>query len=56
MFFWRDWVRVASGFVSSIRHRRVRTDAERLALLIILATIPIGLASLLAGSLASAVR
>jgi undecaprenyl-diphosphatase len=47
VFFWRDWVRIIGGFVSSIRHRRMRTDAERLAWLIILATIPIGLAGLL---------
>jgi len=47
VFFWRDWVRIVGGFVSSVRYRRVRTDAERLAWLIILATIPIGLAGLL---------
>src|ERR1700735_2558225 len=23
VFFWRDWVRILSGFVSSARHRRV---------------------------------
>jgi undecaprenyl-diphosphatase len=47
VFFWRDWVRIVMGFVSSIRRRRVRTDEERLAWLIILATIPVGLAGLL---------
>ena len=47
VFFWRDWVRIVGGFFSSIRHRRVTTDSERLAWLIILATIPIGLAGLL---------
>ncbi len=47
VFFWRDWVRIIGGFVSSIRYRRVKTDGERLAWLIILATIPIGLAGLL---------
>ena len=47
LFFWRDWVRIVSGFVSSVRYRRMRTDSERLAWLIILATIPIGLAGLL---------
>ena len=47
VFFWRDWVRIVGGFFSSIRYRRVRTDGERLAWLIILATIPIGLAGLL---------
>jgi undecaprenyl-diphosphatase len=47
VFFWRDWVRIIGGFLSSIRHRRVKTDAERLAWLIVLATIPVGIAGLL---------
>ncbi|EOD64001.1 undecaprenyl-diphosphate phosphatase [Amycolatopsis vancoresmycina] len=47
LFFWRDWVRIVGGFVSSIRHRRVQTSAERLAWLIILATIPVGVSGLL---------
>ncbi|MET8849824.1 undecaprenyl-diphosphate phosphatase [Amycolatopsis sp. NPDC004625] len=47
LFFWRDWVRIIGGFASSIRHRRVRTSAERLAWLIILATIPVGVSGLL---------
>jgi undecaprenyl-diphosphatase len=46
VFFWRDWLRIVSGFVTSLRHRRIQTDAERLAWLIILATIPVGLAGL----------
>ncbi len=47
LFFWRDWVRIIGGFVSSIRYRRISTDAERLAWLIVLATIPVGIAGLL---------
>jgi undecaprenyl-diphosphatase len=47
VFFWRDWVRIAGGLVSSIRHRRVETADERLAWLLILATIPVGIAGLL---------
>lgn len=47
MFFWRDWVRILRGFASSVRHRRVSSENERLAWLIILATIPVGLAGLL---------
>jgi undecaprenyl-diphosphatase len=47
LFFWRDWVRILGGFASSVRHRRVRTPAERLAWLIIIATIPVGIAGLL---------
>jgi undecaprenyl-diphosphatase len=47
VFFWRDWVRIIGGFLTSVRYRRVRTPAERLAWLIILATIPVGVAGLL---------
>jgi undecaprenyl-diphosphatase len=47
VFFWRDWVRIIGGFFTSIRYRRVKTGPERLAWLIILATIPVGLAGLL---------
>jgi undecaprenyl-diphosphatase len=47
VFFWRDWLRILAGFVSSVRHRRIQTSDERLAWLIVLATIPVGLAGLL---------
>jgi undecaprenyl-diphosphatase len=47
VFFWRDWVRIVGGFVTSVRYRRVRMPAERLAWLIILGTIPVGVAGLL---------
>ncbi len=46
VFFWRDWLRVLAGFVSSVRHRRIHTPDERLAWLIVAATIPVGLAGL----------
>ena len=46
VFFWRDWVRVLAGFVSSVRHRRIQTSGERLAWLIVAGTIPVGLAGL----------
>lgn len=46
VFFWRDWLRVLAGFVSSVRHRRIQTSAERLAWLIVAGTIPVGLAGL----------
>ena len=46
IFFWRDWVKIISGFVSSIRHRRVQTVNEKLAWRLILATIPVGVAGL----------
>jgi undecaprenyl-diphosphatase len=46
VFFRRDWVAVVGGMYSSVRHRRVRTSAERLAWLIVLATIPVGVCGL----------
>jgi undecaprenyl-diphosphatase len=47
VFFWRDWVRVVRGFVTSIRHRRVDSPDERLAWMIIIGTIPVGATGLL---------
>ena len=47
IYFWRDWLRVIGGLGSSIRHRRVSTADERLAWLLVLATIPVGLVGLL---------
>jgi undecaprenyl-diphosphatase len=46
LYFWRDWVRIALGFVSSLRERRIATADQRLAWMIILATIPVGIAGL----------
>ncbi len=46
VFFWRDWLAIIGGFISSVRHRRVSTTAERLAWLMILGTIPVGIAGL----------
>jgi undecaprenyl-diphosphatase len=46
VFFWRDWLRIVAGFATSLRYRRIQTAAERLAWLIILATIPVGVAGL----------
>jgi undecaprenyl-diphosphatase len=46
VFFWRDWVAIIAGFVASLRYRRIETPAERLAWLIVLATIPVGISGL----------
>jgi undecaprenyl-diphosphatase len=46
VFFWRDWLRILTGFATSLRYRRIQTPAERLAWLIIFATIPVGVAGL----------
>jgi undecaprenyl-diphosphatase len=47
VFFWRDWVRIIGGFLTSVRDRRVETPDQRLAWLIILASIPVGVTGLL---------
>ena len=46
IYFWRDWLRIIGGFFSSLRDRRVETVDQRLAWMIILATIPVGIAGL----------
>ena len=53
VFFWRDWVRIIGGFFTSIGHMirpepgadrfEMRTTEEKMAWMIILATIPVGL-------------
>src|SRR5690242_14163929 len=48
VYFWRGWVRLARGFLSSLRERRVETADQRLAWMIVLATIPVGLVGLVA--------
>ena len=47
VFFWQDWVRIIKGFFTTLRTRRVQTSTERLAWLIIIASIPAGIAGLL---------
>ena len=46
VFFWPDWVRLVGALLGSVRRRRVRTPDERLVWLLLLATIPVGLAGL----------
>jgi undecaprenyl-diphosphatase len=46
IYFWRDWVRIVRGFLTSLRDRRIATADQRLAWMIILATIPVGIAGL----------
>jgi undecaprenyl-diphosphatase len=47
LFFRKDWVRIIGGLWTSLRHREVRTPDQQLAWLLVLATIPVGLAGLL---------
>jgi undecaprenyl-diphosphatase len=46
IYFRRDWIRIVGGFLSSIRDRRIATADQRLAWMIVLATIPVGIAGL----------
>src|ERR1700710_1364362 len=46
VYFWRDWVRIITGLVSSVAHRELRPPDQRLAWLLIGATIPVGLVGL----------
>jgi undecaprenyl-diphosphatase len=48
IYFWKDWVRIFRGFISSIRDRDVTTVDQKLAWMIILATIPVGVVGLFA--------
>jgi undecaprenyl-diphosphatase len=46
IYFWRDWVRIIGGFFSSIKDREIATVDQKMAWMIILATIPVGLVGL----------
>jgi undecaprenyl-diphosphatase len=46
IYFWRDWVRIIKGLITSIARREVRTADQRLAWLLVLGTIPVGLVGL----------
>ncbi len=54
VYFWRDWARIIGGFFTSLRLRagfpwlRLDTRDQKLAWMIILATIPVGIVGLLA--------
>lgn len=47
IYFWRDWVRIILGFVSSIAERDIKTADQKLAWMLIVATIPVGLVGLI---------
>jgi undecaprenyl-diphosphatase len=46
LYFWRDWVAIVLAFFRSAYRRRIETPTERLAWLIVLASIPTGLLGL----------
>ena len=45
-YFWRDWVRIIGGFFTSIAQREIKTTDQKLAWMIIVATIPVGITGL----------
>ena len=47
VFFWNDWVRIIGGLFTSIRYRHIETNDQRLAWLLVIGTIPVGIAGLL---------
>ena len=46
IYFWRDWIRIIAGFFTSIIRREVRTVDQKLAWMLVLATIPVGIVGL----------
>jgi undecaprenyl-diphosphatase len=46
LFFWRDWVQIITGFFTSLRYRRIQTTGERMAWLIVVGTIVVGVCGL----------
>ncbi|TNM61923.1 undecaprenyl-diphosphate phosphatase [Streptomyces sp. NP160] len=47
LFYCRDWARITTGLLSSVRHRRITGPVARLGWLLVLATIPVGVTGLL---------
>ena len=45
-FYWRDWVRIVGALVRTLRTRRIETSTERLAWLLVVGTIPVGITGL----------
>ncbi|HST54343.1 MAG TPA: undecaprenyl-diphosphate phosphatase [Solirubrobacteraceae bacterium] len=46
LYFWRDWIAIVRAFCGSVLRRRIETPVERLAWLIVTASIPTGLLGL----------
>jgi undecaprenyl-diphosphatase len=47
IYFWRDWVEIVKAFFGTLARRRIETPTERLAWLIICASIPTGIIGIL---------
>ena len=46
-YFWKDWAKIIAAFFRTIVRRKIETPTERLAWLIVVATIPTGALGLL---------
>ena len=46
IYFWRDWVELVKAFFATLGKRKAETPTERLAWLIIVASIPVGILGL----------
>jgi undecaprenyl-diphosphatase len=46
IYFWRDWIEIVGAFFRTIPKRRIDTPSERLAWLIVVASIPVGILGL----------
>jgi undecaprenyl-diphosphatase len=46
VFFRRDWARIIVGLLTSIRYRRIENPDQRLAWLLLVATVPVGVAGI----------
>ena len=42
VFFRKDWIAIIKAFIGTLRTRKVETSTERLAWLIVIATVPVG--------------
>jgi undecaprenyl-diphosphatase len=45
-FYAKEWLRLITGFFGSIFRRYIETDSERLAWLVVIATVPVGILGL----------
>ena len=43
IYFWREWIAIIGAFFATLGKRRIETPTERLAWLIVCATIPVGI-------------
>lgn len=46
VIYWREWVRIAAGFLRAAVRGAIRTEDERLAMMLVVGTIPAGLLGL----------